>query len=346
MGWFSETVEKASGLLDKAQGYAASAVVLVAEPKVKEEIDTRVVVFRDAALQALPQQCEEKLRSKADSGSPVAWVLNKVLGDNTDQLVELLISFFRAGINDATAGLSDSATQKIMEQLKALLDGAEAEAAGSSEAAAAEEPAGAEQVAEQVEQLQVAEAPEQQSRSLDLPAAGEGESAAAAAGEGEGGFRSRTLSKGAALAGMAFNVEQRVPDFEQSAKELVHPLFEALKVKVWELVPAALQDALAPLIGEKQGEVEANPEEAGVAGEAEAAPEQRSRGLGSWLQSKLEGKAGLVMDKVLAAALDALDGPLQQVINRLVDELESSATAAAFQQVRQKLAEYKLISAA
>jgi hypothetical protein len=29
---------------------------------------------------------------------------------------------------------------------------------------------------------------------------------------------------------------------------------------VWELVPAALQDALAPLIGEKQGEVEANPE--------------------------------------------------------------------------------------
>jgi hypothetical protein len=30
--------------------------VLVAEPKVKEEIDTRVVVFRDSALQALPQQ--------------------------------------------------------------------------------------------------------------------------------------------------------------------------------------------------------------------------------------------------------------------------------------------------
>jgi hypothetical protein len=40
----------------QAQGYAASAVVLVAEPKVKEEIDTRVVVFRDSALQALPQQ--------------------------------------------------------------------------------------------------------------------------------------------------------------------------------------------------------------------------------------------------------------------------------------------------
>jgi hypothetical protein len=225
-------------------------------------------------------------------------------------------------------------------------------------------------------------------------------------------------------------------------------------------------------------------QEAGVAGEGEAAPEQQARGLGSWLQSKLEGKAGLVMDKVrdtsssssssntavnmlitmlegkagkvmdkvrgqaaaaaaaaelllpgsksaqwhsllcslvqqqqqqqysckhdnnhadcgskraydgtacwfhvfsscsssgpawcllaavgsaqhactrlmlcfslclcvclqvLAAALDALDGPLQEVIGRLVDELESSSTAAAFQQVRQKLAEYKLISAA
>lgn len=45
----------------------------------------------------------------------------------------------------------------LLVQLKGLLDGAEAEAAGSSEAAAAEEPAGAEQVAEQVEQLQVAE---------------------------------------------------------------------------------------------------------------------------------------------------------------------------------------------
>jgi hypothetical protein len=41
----------------------------------------------------------------------------QVLGDNTDQLVELLINFFRSGIDDATAGLSESATQKIMEQV-------------------------------------------------------------------------------------------------------------------------------------------------------------------------------------------------------------------------------------
>lgn len=47
----------------QAQGYAASAVVLVAEPKVKEEIDTRVVVFRDAALQALPQQVRAQPKS-------------------------------------------------------------------------------------------------------------------------------------------------------------------------------------------------------------------------------------------------------------------------------------------
>jgi hypothetical protein len=73
------------------------------------------------------------------------------------------------------------------------------------------------------------QAPEQQSRSLELPAA-EGDAAAAA--EGEGGFRSRMLGNVAALAGMALNVEQHVPDFEQSARELVHPLFEALKAKV------------------------------------------------------------------------------------------------------------------
>jgi hypothetical protein len=39
-------------------------------------------------------------------------------------------------------------------------------------------------------------------------------------------------------------------------------------------------------------------QEAGVAGEGGAPAEQQSRGLGGWLQSKLEGKAGLVMDKV------------------------------------------------
>jgi hypothetical protein len=45
----------------------------------------------------------------------------------------------------------------LLLQLKDLLDGAEAEAASSSAAAAGEAPAGAEQVAEQVEQLQVSE---------------------------------------------------------------------------------------------------------------------------------------------------------------------------------------------
>jgi hypothetical protein len=79
--------------------------------------------------------------------------------------------------------------------------------------------------------LHPTQAPEQQSRSLDLPAAADGE-AAAAEGGGESSFSRRAFGGVAALAGMAFNVEQRVPDFEQAAKELVHPLFEALKVKV------------------------------------------------------------------------------------------------------------------
>jgi hypothetical protein len=79
--------------------------------------------------------------------------------------------------------------------------------------------------------LRPTQAPEQQSRSLDLPAAADGE-AAAEEGGGESSFSRRAFGGVAALAGMAFNVEQRVPDFEQAAKELVHPLFEALKVKV------------------------------------------------------------------------------------------------------------------
>lgn len=50
------------------------------------------------------------------------------------------------------------------------------------------------------------------------------------------------------------------------------------------------------------------------------------------------------MNKVAAVTLDAIDGPMQQLINKLVEDLESSATAAAFREIRQKLAEYKMIS--
>lgn len=63
------------------------------------------------------------------------------------------------------------------------------------------------------------------------------------------------------------------------------------------------------------------------------------------VSTKLQGKAGSVVQKVAALTLDAIDGPMQELINKLVDDLENSATAAAFQEIRQKLAEYKLISA-
>lgn len=61
--------------------------------------------------------------------------------------------------------------------------------------------------------------------------------------------------------------------------------------------------------------------------------------------TKLQGKAGDIVSRVAALTLDAIDGPMQQLINGLVDDLESSATAAAFREIRQKMVEYKLISA-
>lgn len=40
-------------------------------------------------------------------------------------------------------------------------------------------------------------------------------------------------------------------------------------------------------------------QEAGVAGDADSGtPEVASRGLSSWIQNKLEGKAGVVLNKV------------------------------------------------
>lgn len=43
----------------------------------------------------------------------------QVIGDRTDGLVNLLLEKFRPGVTSATDGLSLTATQKIMEQVKA-----------------------------------------------------------------------------------------------------------------------------------------------------------------------------------------------------------------------------------
>lgn len=63
------------------------------------------------------------------------------------------------------------------------------------------------------------------------------------------------------------------------------------------------------------------------------------------MTTKLQGKAGDVVSKVAALTLDTVDGPMQALINGLVDDLEASATGAAFREIRAKLVEYKLVSA-
>lgn len=305
MEWLSNkahsAMEKIETVVDQAQEKMATRIITALEPRLHTEIDERVDAFRDSTLQELPRRCEEGLQAKTDS-STVAWVVHKVLGDRTDVLVERLLERFRPGVTSATDGLSVSATRQILDLLKDLLDGRD-----EDEAAA---------VSQQVQQLQVSE--EQ---------GADGEASASS-----GGFRAaaKGLVSGAYLEG-------RMPSFEESARTLVHPLFEQLKTQIWELVPSTLQDVLGDLVGEEEGDVE-----------AEAADDGDGAGGGSWLgrlQSRLSGKASRVLDKVVAATLDAVDGPLQGVINRLVDELEGSALDASFKQIRAKLAEYHLVSA-
>lgn len=77
--WVSGAVDKLGTTFDKVQDYAADAVVAVAEPAVRSEIDQRVTTFRDSALSELPRHTEEGLKSKVDSGpTAVAWVFNTV----------------------------------------------------------------------------------------------------------------------------------------------------------------------------------------------------------------------------------------------------------------------------
>jgi hypothetical protein len=42
------------------------------------------------------------------------------------------------------------------------------------------------------------------------------------------------------------------------------------------------------------------------------------------VSNKLQGKAGRLVDKVAAVTLDAIDGPMQELISKLVDDLEVS----------------------
>lgn len=331
--------DKASGLIDKAQVKAVGLLVETLHPKVHTVIDGRVDAFRDQTLEVIPQQCEDGLKARTES-STVAWMLDKVLGDNTDILVEKLLAQIKPGIRDATDGLSATATDEIMAKLKDWLDGDDEEIGagvkGSTGGAAA---AGeAEAPAAEMEQLQVAE---EQSRSLDAAAdepAGT-EAPAASSTSGRSFHKSALSAVGALAGGMIFGLDDQLPKFEAAARELVHPLFEKLKAEVWELVPAALQESLQELVGEK-GEA--------VVEAAEVDTQQQSRGISSWMNkvtTKLQGKAGDVVSKVAALTLDTIDGPMQTLINGLVDDLETTATGAAFREIRAKLVEYKLVSA-
>ena len=39
--------------------------------------------------------------------------------------------------------------------------------------------------------------------------------------------------------------------FEAMARETAHPLFDELKVSIWELVPATVKDSVGGLLGDK-----------------------------------------------------------------------------------------------
>lgn len=85
--WVSGAADKLSSTLDKAQDYAADTIVRVAEPAVHSEIDQRVTTFRDTALSELPQQTEDGLRSKIESGpAAVGWVFNRVRSEEQNRL--------------------------------------------------------------------------------------------------------------------------------------------------------------------------------------------------------------------------------------------------------------------
>eukprot|EP00775_Hariotina_reticulata_P012805 gene12805-12933_t len=313
-------------LIDRGQDALAERITSALHPQIHTAIDSRVDAFRDSTLQAIPQQCESGLKGQADSSS-VAWLLNKVLGDNTDVLVAQLVERFRPGITSATDGLSSQATDYIIAKLKDLLDGRDP-VTGEVDMAAAD---GASQGIAQLQVEEVAAETEP-----EIPAEGEADE------QRERSFGSSFLGAVSAVSGMVstvFNAEDKLPAFESAAKELVHPLFEQLKTSVWELVPATLQDVLDDLITMFEGLANSVCINVLVQGADEEG------GLGDWISSKLSGRAGSLLNKVLSATLDMLDGPMQQLIGQLVDECEHSSLDAAFKSVREKLADYQLISA-
>lgn len=76
-------------------------------------------------------------------------------------------------------------------------------------------------------------APEEASRSLDPTDASAGEdSGAAIYGSGRKSLRKSALSAVTSLAGGLFGLDGQLPKFEETARELVHPLFEKLKTQV------------------------------------------------------------------------------------------------------------------
>jgi hypothetical protein len=157
-------------------------------------------------------------------------------------------------------------------------------------------------------------------------------------GEGEGETTSRDLGERASSVlsdtlGSLMNLDDRLVAFLGTLKEQLHPLFEAVKPKIWDLIPSLLQEALEQVFDSASGE---------PAEPAAEQPEQTARGLvGDFFRSQVQGQ---VVDQA-PRMLTLVQEPVQGLIAKIVDGLEEQCNEAFATRLKQEMVEHNLLQA-
>ena len=164
---------------------------------------------------------------------------------------------------------------------------------------------------------------------LDLSKTGDGQAAAdgsqQAAADG-------SQSRGLDLSG-GLNLDARLTSFLNTLREQLHPVFENLKPKIWELVPSTLQETLEQAFGQDSGQAVATP----------AVDQQPGQSTLSMVGDFFKGAmAGQVVQQA-PQLLTLVQEPVQGVIANIVDTLETKCNDAFGARLREQMSQFHLL---
>jgi hypothetical protein len=339
-------IEKIHGAFDSVVGGIKDFIVRKLEPEVLEEISERVKEYQIKTLKELPEQCEAVVKEQSTENA-AAWAIYKVLGEDTSELVEKIMESMKPGIDSATDQLNIKATEIVMERVRDALDvdgdsSDEDEIQKPRDTTQSTERAGdeVESISRGIDEVEISETAQENIESSNR---GIDEIESAPRAVEDNAIESRKSKK---TAKRAKSLKERLPGIEASTRVLAHPLFEKLQIEIQELAHVSIRNVLTCKLDESNTDGNSSSSD-----EDNDDVTSKDRGfLGHLSDGKKNMKqwfkktSAPMKEAAIETLINIIDGPINNLIDKEVAELEESSITSAFASIRRQLEKYHLIS--